>query len=98
MLVQAQLGRLPIRLQPALVGNEEIAPYPMALVKLEEGPLVTAQLTGAESDEVAIGQPVEMITRKIREDGPEGTIVYGYKYRPSFQEAYFERNMTWVHL
>jgi uncharacterized OB-fold protein len=39
---------------------------------LEEGALVTAQLTDVAPEEVCIGQPVEMVTRKIREEGPEG--------------------------
>jgi uncharacterized OB-fold protein len=69
------------------VGYEEFAPYTVALVKLEEGPLITAQLTDTQPEEVSIGQPVEMVTRKIREDGPEGLIVYGYKFRPKLQEA-----------
>jgi uncharacterized OB-fold protein len=63
-------------------GYEEYAPYAVALVKLEEGPLVTAQLTDVSADEVQIGQPVEMVTRKIREFGEDGIIVYGYKFRP----------------
>jgi len=30
-----------------------------------------------------MGMPVEMVTRKIRNDGDErGMIVYGYKFRP----------------
>jgi uncharacterized OB-fold protein len=67
------------------VGYEEFAPYTVALVKLEEGPLITAQLTDVEPEGVSIGQPVEMVTRKLREDGPEGLIVYGYKFRPPLQ-------------
>ena len=69
------------------VGYEEFSPYTVALVKLEEGPLITAQLTDTQPEEVSIGQPVEMVTRKIREDGPEGLIIYGYKFRPRLQEA-----------
>jgi ribosomal protein L25 (general stress protein Ctc) len=26
--------------------------------------------------------PVEMVTRRLRDDGNKGTIVYGYKFRP----------------
>lgn len=63
-------------------GYEEFVPYTVALVKLEEGPLVTAQLTDVDPDEVCIGMPVEMVTRKLREEGEEGLIVYGYKFRP----------------
>jgi uncharacterized OB-fold protein len=64
-------------------GYQEFIPYTVALVKLEEGPLVTAQLTDVDSDEVEIGMPVEMVTRKMREYGQDGVIVYGYKFRPS---------------
>jgi len=63
-------------------GFEEFAPYTVALVKLAEGPLVTAQLTDVDSDKVEIGMPVEMVTRRLREDGKRGMIVYGYKFRP----------------
>lgn len=64
-------------------GYEEFVPYTVALVRLEEGPLVTAQLTDVDSDEVQIGMPVEMVTRKMREYGQDGVIVYGYKFRPA---------------
>lgn len=62
---------------------EEQAPYTVAIVKLEEGPMVTAQLTDLDGRDIAIGMPVEMVTRKLRNDGDErGMIVYGYKFRP----------------
>lgn len=67
----------------APAGFEHNAPYMVALVKLEEGPLVTAQLTDISEDDVYIGMPLEMVTRKLRTDGPEGMIVYGYKFRPA---------------
>jgi hypothetical protein len=56
-------------------------------VKLEEGPLVTAQMTDVEPEQVAIGQKVEMVTRKLRDDGRQGIISYGYKFRPRLQGA-----------
>jgi uncharacterized protein len=63
-------------------GFEDQKPYTVALVKLDEGPMVTAQLTDIDHKEVAIGLRVEMVTRKLREDGAEGQIIYGYKFRP----------------
>lgn len=63
-------------------GYDDNIPYTVALVKLEEGPLVTAQLADVEPQEVSIGMPVEMVTRKVREEGERGVIVYGYKFRP----------------
>ncbi len=64
-------------------GFENYAPYTVALIQLEEGPMVTAQLTDLGEEPAAIGMPVEMVTRKIRSDGNEkGILVYGYKFRP----------------
>ncbi|MBM3151466.1 MAG: Zn-ribbon domain-containing OB-fold protein [Chloroflexi bacterium] len=69
-------------------GYDENAPYTVALVKLQEGPLVTAQLTDLGEIPVEIGMPVEMVTRKMRNDGDErGVIVYGYKFRPRLAVA-----------
>ena len=65
-------------------GFMDAAPYTVALVKLEEGPVVTAQLTDLGEQPVEIGMPVEMVTRKLHTDGDErGLLVYGYKFRPS---------------
>ena len=67
----------------APAGYEESAPYTVALIRLEEGPMVTAQLTDLEEEPVEIGTPVEMVTRKLRSAGDErGMLVYGYKFRP----------------
>jgi len=64
-------------------GFEKYAPYTVALVKLEEGPLVTAQLTDLDPNEpIEIGMPVEMVTRELKQDGDRGLIDYGYKFRP----------------
>ena len=63
-------------------GYESNAPYTVAIVKLAEGPMVTDQLTDVDNGKVSIGQPVEMVTRKLREDGDKGMLVYGYKFRP----------------
>lgn len=69
-------------------GYEEGAPYTVALVKLEEGPLVTAQLTDLDERGIEIGTPVEMVTRRLRQEGDErGLLVYGYKFRPVLQHA-----------
>lgn len=62
-------------------GFEEQAPYILALVRLDDGLLVTAQLTDIAGTP-EIGMRVEMVTRKLRSEGPNGIIVYGYKFRP----------------
>jgi uncharacterized OB-fold protein len=63
-------------------GFGDYVPYAVALVDLEEGPRLTAQLTDVNLDEVEIGMPVELVIRKWSEQGEEGMIVYGYKFRP----------------
>ena len=68
-------------------GYEEQGPYTIAIIRLDDGPMVTAQLTDVESADVRIGLRVEMVTRKLREDGPEGQIIYGYKFRPVLPRA-----------
>ncbi len=68
-------------------GFEKYVPYIVALVRLDEGPLVTAQLTDVDRSEVRAGMPVEMVTRKMREEGEDGLILYGYKFRPLFQRV-----------
>lgn len=57
-------------------------PYVVALIDLQEGPRITAQLTDVAAEEVAIGMAVELVLRKISEEGERGIIVYGYKFRP----------------
>ncbi len=67
-------------------GFASVGPYSVGMVRLEEGPLVTAQLTDAEGVDLAIGMPVEMVTRKVRDAAEHGFILYGYKFRPLLRE------------
>ena len=69
-------------------GYGEQAPYTLAMVKLEEGPLVTAQLTDLGAQKPAIGMPVEMVTRLLRSATDErGMLIYGYKFRPAVAQT-----------
>jgi hypothetical protein len=69
-------------------GYSEQAPYTLAMVKLDEGPLITAQLTDLGAQKPAIGMPVEMVTRLLRSATDErGMLIYGYKFRPSVAQA-----------
>lgn len=61
-------------------GYEDQVPYVLALVRLDEGQMVTAQITDLDGP-LAIGDRVEMVTRKLTTEGPRGMIVYGYKFR-----------------
>jgi len=68
-------------------GFASMAPYAVGMVRLEEGPLVSAQLADTEGVDLSIGMPVEMVTRKIRDAEDHGYIVYGYKFRPLLKRA-----------
>jgi len=62
-------------------GFEEQTPYPIAIIKLEEGPQLTAQIVDCPPEDVKIGMKVESTFRKIQQDGNTGAIYYGYKFR-----------------
>lgn len=69
-------------------GYAEQAPYTLAMVKLAEGPLVTAQLTDLGEQKAKIGMPVEMVTRLLRSATDErGMLIYGYKFRPAVTQV-----------
>ncbi|MHB8397149.1 MAG: Zn-ribbon domain-containing OB-fold protein [Thermoplasmataceae archaeon] len=55
-------------------------PYVLALIKLDEGPTLTAQVVDCDPSEVALGKRVRSVFRKVREDGKSGIIQYGYKF------------------
>ncbi|EKD52851.1 MAG: hypothetical protein ACD_61C00219G0002 [uncultured bacterium] len=65
----------------APAGFEQFVPYVVALIKLEEGPMITAQITDTDLDKIYIGMPVEMVTRLLSEEGDRGLRHYGYKFR-----------------
>ena len=56
-------------------------PYALAVIELEEGPRITAQVTDCDPNQIGIGDEVEMVFRRMGEEGQEGIIYYGYKAR-----------------
>ena len=54
--------------------------YAVAIVELDEGPRITAQLTGVDPRDVAIGMAVTGRIRRIYEE--EGVVRYGFKFEP----------------
>jgi uncharacterized OB-fold protein len=60
---------------------EDLTPYALAIVKLDEGPRITAQIVCPPED-VKIGMRVKGTFRRIAADGPSGVIYYGTKYVP----------------
>jgi len=60
-------------------GFELESPYILAIVELDEGPRLTAQIV--DSSSIEVGDRVEMVFRIIKREDPEGLITYGYKFR-----------------
>jgi len=61
---------------------EMIKPYVMAMIKLDEGIMIAAQVIDCEPAEVDIGMRVRSTMRKLGDEGPDGVIHYGYKFVP----------------
>ena len=71
------------KITAAPAGLELEAPYVVGIIELEEGPKVTAQIVDVNDDELKIGMPVKVMFRRLRVDGNEGLIHYGYKFTPT---------------
>jgi hypothetical protein len=63
-------------------GFEKQIPYVFAMVKMAEGPLLTAQIVNVDPKDVEMGMKVKAVFRKLKEEGAEGVIHYGYKFAP----------------
>jgi len=62
--------------------NSKLKPYAIAMIKTEDGVLITGQLADVDLSKIEIGMPVRAVLRKLGEDGPSGIINYGYKFVP----------------
>ena len=68
-------------IRAAPLGFEDLVPYAIAIIRLDDGPRITAQIVDCDSSEVDIGKRVKVCFRKIAEDGKAGAISYGYKFK-----------------
>ena len=57
------------------------APFPVAIVKLENGKKITAPIVDYDKEDLKIGKKVEVILRKVRESAAEDVLVYGVKFK-----------------
>jgi uncharacterized OB-fold protein len=55
--------------------------FPVAVIELDEGPRITAQLTGVDPDDVEIGMAVSSTIRRLYVE--EGVVRYGFKFEPA---------------
>ena len=59
-----------------------LEPYIVALIELDDGTRLIAQLTDVSPEEVRTGIRVTATFRKIRERSEDGIIEYGIKFKP----------------
>lgn len=69
-----------IRIPPA--GFENQAPYPVALIKLENGKTIIAQMVDYREKDLKFGQKVIAIIRRTMQTESGDVIPYGVKVRP----------------
>jgi len=53
-------------------------PYTLAVIELDEGARITTQVV----EEVEVGDRVEACFRRVSDEGDEGIVQYGTKFRP----------------
>ncbi len=63
-------------------GFKDLSPYVLALVRLDEGPLVLSQIVDADNEQLKIGMSVQVVFRRIGDAGRTGVLRYAYKFRP----------------
>lgn len=54
-------------------------PYNVAVIELNEGIRLMAQVVDCKPEDMAIGKTVKIVFRKVQEEGSSGIICYGYK-------------------
>ncbi len=62
-------------------GFEDQVPYVLAIIELDEGARLTAQIVDAKKEDVKIGSKVEKVFRVIQRNDPEGLVHYGFKFK-----------------
>ena len=69
-----------IRVAPE--GFEDLIPYAVGIVELEEGIQVMGQITDCDPEKLQIGEPLVAKFRRMNEEGKTGMIMYSYKFVP----------------
>ena len=69
-----------VRIPPA--GFEDQAPYPVALVRLKDGKVITVQVVDYTTKDLKFGQKVVTLVRRTIKAESNDIIPYGIKVRP----------------
>ena len=62
-------------------GYEEFVPYIVGIVELEDGQMITSQIVDTPESDLKYGLVLETVYRKYFQDGDEGIIHYGLKFK-----------------
>jgi len=57
----------------------KITPFAVAIIEVNNGARLMAQIADSPIDEVTIGKMVKIVFRKIQDEGKSGLHCYGYK-------------------
>lgn len=68
------------QLHEPLPGFEAQAPLYLAVIRLDNGARVLAQIVDTPDELVRTGAKVSATIRRVRVDGESGQIIYGYKF------------------
>lgn len=58
------------------------APYPVALLELEDGKRIVCQLVDYDEEHLLFGQKAITVIRRVTHPDPDGVIPYGIKAKP----------------
>ena len=58
------------------------APYPVALVELDDKTRITCQMVDYSENTIAMGLRVIVVIRRVMQPGSDGVIPYGVKAKP----------------
>jgi hypothetical protein len=67
---------------PPTCGFGDEAPYAVAIIRLDDGVKITAQVVDCDPESLAIGDRVRREFRRLQQDGESGILCYGYKFVP----------------
>ena len=60
----------------------DLAPFAIGIVELDDGARFTTQIVDVDPNEVKTGMRVKVEFRRLRTEGSEGLLCYGYKVVP----------------
>ncbi len=69
-------------IRTAPVGFEDLAPYAVGLIELEENIKIMGQITDCDPENLNTGDKLIAKFRRMNEEGKTGMIIYSYKFVP----------------